>query len=355
MQTVSVSLREDKQQKPADESQLGFGQYFSDHMLLADYSPENGWHDYRIVPYGDVVLQPHNLSLHYGQLIFEGLKAYINQQGEAVMFRPKENMERMNKSGQRLCIPSLDVDFTLKAIKELIEVEKDWIPKQKGNSLYVRPFIIATENAIGVKPSSTYRFYTILSPVGSYYKGGVSPTKIYVEETYVRAVQGGTGEAKCAGNYASSLLSQVKANEKGYDQVLWLDAKEKKYVEEVGTSNVFFVMDGQVVTPELNGSILPGITRNSTLQILKHWGMDVVERKVTIEEVMEKAKDGSLSEAFATGTAAVVSPIGTLCYKDDEVIVCNNEVGPVAQKIYDGITSIQYGLEDDVFGWIDKI
>lgn len=352
--SVSITYAETKKVKP-DQENLGFGKYFTDYMLVCDYTPETGWQEFKIVPHGDMLIAPENLSLHYGQLIFEGLKAYLDNDGNPVMFRPIENFKRLNRSAQRLCMPEMNVEDTLNAVKSLIQLEKDWIPTAEGSALYIRPFMIATDNALGVRPSNNYRFITLLSPVGSYYKGGLNPTKIYVEDEYVRAVAGGTGEAKCAGNYAGSMASQIKANEKGYDQVLWLDAAQRKYVEEVGTSNLFLVINGEVVTPELSGSILPGITRDSTIKLLRHLGEPVVERKVTIEEVMEGIKNGEVTEAFATGTAAVISPIGLLRYKDDEVEINNLEPGEIAMKAYEGITGIQHGEKEDVFGWLERI
>jgi branched-chain amino acid aminotransferase len=322
-------------------------------MLLMDYSGAEGWHDARIVPYGPLSLDPSTTSLHYGQLIFEGLKAYKNKQGEVVMFRPRDNFERMNRSGARLCMPPLDIDFALKAVTELVSLEKDWIPTGEGTSLYIRPFMMATDEFVGVHPSDHYLFITILSPVGTYYKEGVSPIRIFVEDEYARSGPGGTGFTKCAGNYAASLLSQKIANEQGFAQVLWLDGREHKYIEEIGTTNAFFVIGGEVVTPPLtNGTILPGITRDSAIQLLRKQGYTVSEQAIAIEELHSAYKAGRLDEAFATGTAAVVSPIGELKWKDESMFLSGGKTGKVAQALYDELTAIQLGAKDDPFGWV---
>lgn len=352
MGKVRIEKRTDLKPKPTDETQLGFGKIFTDYMLRIDYNPEEGWHDTRIIPYGPIALEPSASCLHYGQLIFEGMKAYKNKDGKVTMFRPEENIRRLNKSARRLCMPELNEEETLNALTELIRLEQDWIPSGESSSLYIRPFVYATEGFLGVKPSSTYTLLVILSPVGSYYTGGLAPTKIYVEDEYVRAVRGGIGESKCAGNYAASLLSQVKAQEAGYNQVLWLDGVNRKFIEEVGTSNAFFVIDGTVVTPKLNGSILPGITRDSTIDWLKHNNFPMEERDITIDELIEAYENGKIDEAFATGTAAVVSPIGELRYKDRVMVFNNNEIGEIAQKVYDGITGIQKAKQEDPFGWV---
>lgn len=338
-----------------DESNLGFGNYFTDHMFVMDYDLEKGWHDPRIEPYGPLSLEPSAMVFHYGQETFEGLKAYRNQKGEIQLFRVKDNLNRLNESNDRLCIPKLDVDVMLEGIKELIRVDQDWVPSQPGTSLYVRPFVIATDPFLGVRPASTYKFLVILSPVGAYYKGGMSPTRIYVEEFYVRAVPGGTGYAKTGGNYAASLKAQVEATQKGYAQVLWLDGKEHKYIEEVGTSNAFFKINGKIHTAPLEGSILSGITRNSSITLLKSWGYEVIEEKMTIDQLAEYHKNGQLEEAFATGTAAVISPIGVLGWKGTDMVINDNQIGEVSQKLYDTMTDIQYGKVEDAFGWITAL
>lgn len=341
-------------EKP-DQNNLGFGKYFTDYMFVMDYEEGKGWFDPRIVPYGPLSLDPACMVLHYGQAIFEGMKAYRAKDGRILLFRPEKNMQRVNISNDRLCIPQVDVDFCVSAIKELVRVEENWIPTAPGTSLYIRPFIIATEAALGVKPSHTYQFIVILSPVGAYYAEGLNPVKIYVENQYVRAVRGGIGYAKTPGNYAASLKAQVEAKEKGYSQVLWLDGVEQKYIEEVGTMNVFFVIGDEIVTPMLNGSILAGITRDSTIELLKSWGMNVSERKVALEELLEANRSGELKEAFGTGTAAVISPIGELNINGEVIPLNGGKIGPISQKIYDTITGIQSGEVEDKLGWAQLV
>lgn len=351
---ISITKTANPKQKP-DKNNLGFGQYFTDHMFIMDYTEGKGWHDARIVPYAPLELDPSCMVLHYGQAIFEGLKAYKTKNGEILLFRPEKNMERVNSSNERLVIPSIDVDFGVKAIKELVKVDADWIPDAPGTSLYIRPFIIATDPYLGVRPSDTYKFIIILSPVGAYYKEGINPVKIYVESNYVRAVRGGLGYAKTVANYASSLKAQVEAKHIGYTQVLWLDGVEKKYIEEVGTMNVFFKIDGEVVTPSLEGTILPGITRMSTIELLRKAGIPVTERRISIQELYDAHAAGKLDEAFGTGTAAVISPIGEFNWNGNSITVNNGKIGPVAAKVYDTITGIQSGDLEDSYGWTQKV
>ncbi len=351
---ISITKTTNPKQKP-DQNDLGFGQYFSDHMFIMDYTEGKGWHDARIVPYAPIELDPSAMALHYGQAIFEGLKAYRTNNGEVLLFRPEKNMQRVNNSNKLLVIPQIDVDDGVQAIKELVRVDADWIPSAPGTSLYIRPFIFATDPALGVRPSYTYKFVIILSPVGAYYKEGINPVKIYVESNYVRAVRGGLGEAKTVANYAASLKAQVEAKEQGYTQVLWLDGVEKKYIEEVGTMNVFFKIDGEVVTPALTGTILPGITRMSTIELLKKAGIPVTERRVTIQEIYDAHAAGKLDEAFGTGTAAVISPIGEFSWDGKVIKVNNGKIGESAQKVYDTITGIQCGDIEDTFGWTQKV
>ena len=349
---MKITMATKTKQKP-DSNSLGFGKYFTDHMLVMRYDAANGgWQETAIMPYSDFSLDPASCVLHYGQGIFEGLKAYKNDKGEITMFRPSDNFKRMNRSAERLCMPTLDVDRAVKELEQLVELEKEWIPTQKGTSLYVRPFMVADEAFLGVHPSKKYIFCIILSPVGSYYANGLAPVKIYVEDVLTRAAVGGTGEAKCLGNYAASLLGAEKAKKMGYEQVLWLDAAEKKYVEEVGAMNMFFVIDGTVVTPMLDGSILPGITRNSAIQVLKKAGYKVEERHVSVDEIIEALKNGKLDEAFGTGTAAVISPVGTIGYKDQVYTINNNEIGKISLWLYDQITGIQTGRIEDTFNWV---
>ncbi|WP_188454264.1 branched-chain amino acid aminotransferase [Virgibacillus oceani] len=352
--TIQVDLCSTKKEKPKSD-QLQFGKVFTDHMFIMDYSDPLGWHDARIVPYQPITIDPSAMIFHYGQSVFEGLKAYLSPEGEAQLFRPEKNMQRLNRSNDRLCIPPIDEEFALQAIKELVALERDWIPASEGTSLYIRPFVISTEPYIGVAPSRHYKFIIILSPVGAYYAEGINPVKIAVENHYVRTVKGGTGEAKTGGNYAASLKAQEMVANTGYAQVLWLDGVEKKYIEEVGSMNVFFKINGEVVTPALNGSILEGVTRNSVIQLLKHWNIPVAERRVSMEEIYQAGKDGLLEEAFGTGTAAVISPIGQLTWNDEHLYVNDGNTGTVAKRLYDTLTGIQYGKEKDPFGWIEQV
>lgn len=349
-QKIAITLTENKKQKP-DASKLEFGRTYTDHMFIMDYSKENGWHNPRIIPYQPIELDPAAKVLHYGQSVFEGMKAYLSKDGEILLFRPEQNMKRINQSSHRLCIPQIDEQFALEALNELLKIDKDWIPTAEGTSLYIRPFIIATEPFLGLASSKTFQFIIICSPVGAYYKEGINPVKIMVEDEYVRAVPGGTGEAKTGGNYAASLLAQVKSAQRGYSQVLWLDGVERKYIEEVGSMNVFFKIDGEIVTPALNGSILPGITRDSIIQVLKHWNLPIVERRITIEEIFTAHENGKLEEVFGTGTAAVISPVGELIWGEKSITINNGQTGELSRKLYETLTSIQTGEIEDPFGW----
>lgn len=351
---ISITKTTNPKQKP-DQNNLGFGIHFTDHMFIMDYDEGQGWHDARIVPYAPLAVDPSAMALHYGQAIFEGLKAYRTANGEVLLFRPEKNMQRVNNSNRLLCIPEINVDDCVQAIKEVVKVDEDWIPSAPGTSLYIRPFIFASEPALGVRPAYSYQFIIILSPVGAYYKEGINPVKIYVESNYVRAVRGGLGEAKTVANYAASLKAQVEAKKDGYTQVLWLDGVEKKYIEEVGTMNVFFKIDGEVVTPALTGTILPGITRMSTIELLKQADIPVSERRITIQEIYDAHAAGKLEEAFGTGTAAVISPIGELCWDGNIIQVNDGKIGEVSQKVYNTITGIQSGELEDTFGWTQKV
>lgn len=350
---MKITLTKTRKEKP-DFAKLGFGKYFTDHMLVMDY--ENGkWNEIEILPYENFSLSPATAVLHYAQGIFEGCKAYKDKNGKITTFRTIDNFLRMNRSAERMCMPIIPVKEVMEALYELINIERDWIPTAPGTSLYIRPTMIATDPALGVHASHSYRFFIILSPVGAYYANGLKPTKIYIEDSYVRAAVGGTGEAKCMGNYAASLLAAEKAQQRNYDQVLWLDAAEKKYVEEVGAMNMFFVIDNKVVTPELTGSILPGITRDSILKILDKYGYSMEERKVSAEELYAAYKSGKLNEAFGAGTAAVVSPVGVIGYKGEDMIINNQEMGKIAEFLYDRLTGIQSGRYEDEFGWINRL
>ncbi len=340
--------------KPTDESKLAFGNIVTDHIAKMEYESGKGWSDAWIEPYGDISIDPAAMALHYGQEIFEGLKAYRGKDG-IYLFRARENFERFNRSAARLCMPEVDVDLAMEAMKKLVLLDKDWVPRTSGTSLYIRPTMVATEPHLGVRPASAYLFFIIIGPVGAYYKEGLNPVKIWVEDFYVRAAVGGTGEAKTAGNYAASLLAAEKAKEKGFTQVLWLDAAERKYVEEVGTMNMFFRVDDEVITAPLTGSILPGITRDSIIRIVKNWGMKLSERSLSIDEVIKAAKNGSLQEAFGTGTAAVISPVGQITYKGEDHIVAGGKMGELSQRLYDEIVAIQYGEKPDPYGWVERI
>ena len=346
----SVTLTQNPKVKPSSKG-LRFGTVMTDHMFIMDYTDEKGWHDGRIVPYGPIELDPAACCLHYGQEMFEGLKAYRTAEGRVQLFRPYMNAARTNRTNDRLCIPYIDEDLFVDAVKALVKVDQDWIPEGEGTALYIRPFIFATEPFLGVRRATEYKFMVILSPVGPYFVNGLSPTKMYVEDVYVRAVVGGTGEAKCAGNYGGSLKAQEIAHEKGYEQILWLDGIERKYVEEIGAANAFFVIGDEICTSELNGSILPGITRNSIIALCKEKGYKVSERKISIDELEEAYKKGELKEMFAAGTAAIISPVGELLYKGDNMIINNNEIGPIAQEMYDTIYGIQTGKIEDFMNW----
>ncbi len=346
---------EKMKKKPVDESKLGFGKIFTDHMFTAKYHVDKGWHDAVIEPYRAFSLDPTSMCLHYGQEIFEGMKAYRGKDGAIFLFRPDENIKRMNVSAERMCMAAIDEGMFMDGLKKLILLEKDWIPRGIGTSLYIRPTLIATEKALGVHPANEYLFFIVVGPVGAYYPEGFNPTKMYVSEEYVRSVRGGTGNCKAAGNYAASLYASRIANEMGYTQVLWLDAIEMKYIEEVGTSNVFFVIDDELITPPLGGTILPGVTRDSVIRIARSWGIPVNERPISIDEVLSAHADGSLKEAFASGTAAIVSPIGQFFYKGRESIINKGEVGALTEKLYNEILQIQYGEKEDPFGWRIKV
>ncbi|RXK17686.1 branched-chain amino acid aminotransferase [Macrococcus sp. DPC7161] len=349
---LEVQTREVLQEKPSGV--LGFGRYFTDYMYSADYTEDKGWHNEKIVPYEPISMSPASQSIHYGQSVFEGLKAYKTSKG-IQLFRPEENFKRMNQSLSRLEMPNIDVEASVDALKQLVALEADWVPSEPGQALYIRPVIFANEPFLGVRPANQYKFLIILSPVGAYYGDGqLQPTKIYVEDEYVRAVRGGVGFAKVAGNYAASLLAQSKAGKLGYDQVLWLDGVEQKYVEEVGSMNIFFVYGNKLVTPALNGSILPGITRKSILELAQSLGYEVEEKRISIEEVFGDVKAGRITEIFGSGTAVVISPVGEIKYKD-QIATVPEQVGSVTRELYDTYTSIQNGTRDDVFGWIEKV
>ena len=352
---ISITKTTSPKSKPQDQSKLGFGQFYTDHMFIMNYDEGEGWHDARIVPYGPISLDPAAMCLHYGQEVFEGMKAYKRADGKVQLFRPEKNMARLNVSNERLCIPQVDEAFCVEAIKKLVEVDQDWIPTEPGTSLYIRPFIFAIDPHVGVHPAKHLMFVVILSPVGAYYPKGLDPVDIYVEEKYVRAVKGGMGFTKTGGNYAASLKAQDEAASKGYTQVLWLDGVERKYIEEVGTMNVFFIIGDEVITPELSGSILAGVTRMSVIELLKSKGFKVSERRLSIQEVYDVHANGTLKEAFGTGTAAVISPIGTFEWEGKKITVADGGIGETSQMLYDTITAIQHGKIKYEYGWTVEI
>lgn len=351
MQAIRIERTTCPKEKPGPDNPLIFGTIFTDHMFEMDYEEGKGWLDARIVPYHKLELDPSAMVFHYGQEMFEGLKAYKAEDDRILLFRPDKNIERANRSNQRICIPQIPEGLFLEAIKMVVKEDQDWIPTKKGTSLYIRPFVIATDPFLGVRPSHTYKFMIILSPVGAYYESGMNPVKIWIEDEYVRAVKGGIGEAKTGGNYVASLASQVKAHEEGYSQVLWLDGIHRKYIEEVGAMNIFFKINKRVITPALNGSILPGITRNSVIALCSQWGIPVEERQISVDEVVAAARSGAMEECFGTGTAAVVSPVGEMRYGDEKMRISGGEIGELTRRIYDNITGIQLGKTEGPAGW----
>ncbi len=352
---MQIVKREHLKQKPQAGTALGFGRYFTDYMFTMKYTVEKGWHDAKIQPNEPLQFDLGTSIFHYAQGIFEGMKAFLQPDGSVGVFRPDENWTRMNNSARRMCIPEFPVPVVEEGLEELLKLEKDWIPKEAGTALYIRPTIVATRVMLGVHASTEYLFFIILSPVGSYYAHGLEPTKLLVEDHYTRATIGGTGEAKCLGNYAASMKAGEEAAEKGFDQVLWLDAQEKRYVEEVGSMNIFFVIGGEVVTPALVGSILPGITRKSCLHILRERGYKTSERRVSIEEIIAAIGNGTLTEAFGTGTAAVISPVGLIRYKKRDYTIGGGKMGLITKMLYDAVTGVQYGTRQDEYGWMKII
>ena len=354
---LNIKIEKTKSPKtlPGADNPLRFGTIFTDHMFIMNYETGKGWFDPRVVPYEPINLEPSAMVFHYGQEMFEGLKAYKTADGRTLLFRPNKNIERANNSNRRLCIPEIPEEDFLQAIKTVVKTDEAWIPTKPGTSLYIRPFVIATDPFLGVRPSDRYLFIIILSPVGPYYPEGLDPVKIWIEDEYVRAVKGGIGEAKTGGNYVASLRSQVKAHDEGYSQVLWLDGVHRKYIEEVGAMNIFFKIKGTIVTPELNGSILPGVTRDSVINLCKHWGLPVKECRISVDDILEAYNNGTLEEVFGTGTAAVISPVGQLRFEDKIMKVQDGGIGPVSQKLYDTITGIQLGKMKDDLNWTVEV
>jgi branched-chain amino acid aminotransferase len=347
---IRITRTTTKRDKPKDKD-LAFGTVFTDHMFVMDFEEEKGWYDPRVEPYGPLPLDPATAVLHYGQGLFEGLKAFRGKGGTIRLFRPQKHVERLNRTAHRMCIPAIDPDLILKSWTTLVDVDRDWVPSSVGTSLYIRPTVIASEPFLGVRPAKQYLYYVIVSPVGPYYPEGLAPTKIKVIDRYVRAVAGGLGEAKTSANYAASLYAAEEAKHEGFTQVLWLDGVHHRFVEEVGTSNIMLKIGGEVITPPLAGTILPGVTRDSALTLMRGWGVRVAERPVTIDEVVEAADRGTLEEVWATGTAAVISPVGELAYQGRRLVVNQGRIGEVAQKLYDTIVAIQYGEAPDPHRW----
>ena len=351
---IKFIKREELQEKP-DQKKLGFGKYFADYMFTMDYDEGIGWHDATIRPYGPIEMNPATVVLHYAQETFEGLKAYRRADGQIQLFRPEMNARRMINSNERLCMATIPEDMFIEAVNALVKAEEDWVPSEPETSLYIRPFAFACESSLGVHKSKAYKFVIILSPVGAYYAEGLAPVKIMVEDEYVRAVQGGTGFTKCGGNYAGSILGQVKAEKMGYSQVLWLDGEHRKYVEEVGTMNIMFKIAGEIYTAPIEGTVLPGVTRDSMIHLLRDWGYKVNETRLSVDDLMKAGHDGTLEEVFGTGTAAVISPVGELRYKDDVVTVNDFKIGELTQKLYDTLTGIQWGKLPDKYGWTVEV
>lgn len=348
--TLHKASANEMKPKP-DQDNLGFGQYFTDHMFTMRWNRHHGWHDASIRPYQPYNLDPAAMVFHYGQAIFEGMKAYRGKDDQIFLFRPNDNFTRMNQSAVRMCMPRFPQDRVLQTLRAMVYLDQEWVPRMEGATLYIRPTMIATEPALGLRPAEEYLFFIITCPVGAYYPEGFNPTKIYVEDKYVRAMPGGVGNAKTAGNYAASVRAQVEAQQKGYTQVLWLDAVERKYIEEVGTSNIFFLIEDELVTPPLEGTILPGITRDSVLQLARDFGYQVSERRLTIDEVIRASESGTLRESFGTGTAAVIAPVGELCYRDTRIQINGGATGELSKRLYDELQAIQFGYREDPHKW----
>ncbi|WP_418972041.1 branched-chain amino acid aminotransferase [Allofournierella sp.] len=355
MLEIKIEKNRQPKEKPADETRLGFGKLFTDHMFLMDYAEGQGWHDPRILPYGPLAMDPATTVFHYAQEVFEGMKAYRTAEGEIQLFRPECNGQRMVDTCDRMCIPAIPVEDYVQAVAALVDLERDWVPHADGASLYIRPFIIGTDVGLGVHASKSYKFIIICSPSGAYYAEGINPVRIYVEDEYIRAAPGLTGFCKCGGNYAASIKAGALAEEKGFAQVLWLDGVEKKYVEEVGSMNIMFKIGGKVYTAACTGTVLPGVTRRSCIELCRDWGYEVVEGPLAIDDVMAAARDGRLEEVFGTGTAAVISPVGELVWKDEQAVIGGGKIGPLTQKLYDTLTGIQWGKLPDEKGWTCRV
>lgn len=352
---ITIEQTQNPKTRPSENDPLTFGTIFTDHMFSCDYIEGQGWINPRVEPYHTLSLEPSAMVFHYGQEMFEGLKAYLAEDGRVLLFRPDMNAKRAARSNRRLCIPEIPEELFVEAVKAVVNVDRQWVPSREGTSLYIRPFVIATDPFLGVRPSNTYQFVIILSPVGAYYPEGLNPVKIWIEDDYVRAVKGGIGEAKTGGNYVASMAAQVKAHDEGYSQVLWLDGVERTYIEEVGAMNIFFKINGTVVTPQLSGSILPGVTRDSCLTLCREWGYPVEERRISYQELIAAAQDGSLEEVWGTGTAAVISPVGVLRHQDKVMIIRDGGIGELSARLYETITGIQTGRLKDEHGWVVEV
>lgn len=355
MLRIDIQRTSKPKAKPEADAALGFGHIFTDHMFVMNYAESKGWHDARILPYQPLSLSPASMVFHYGQEVFEGLKAYPAGDGQAILFRPDMNAARLQSSSDRLCIPRIPTEDFIQAVSALVDIDREWIPTREGCSLYIRPFIIATDDFLGVAPSKTYLFIIILSPSGAYYASGMNPVNIWIEDNYVRAVRGGMGFTKAGGNYAVSLIGQEKAHREGYAQVLWLDGVEQRYIEEVGAMNIFFKIDNEVVTPSLGDSVLPGVTRDSVLKLCALWGIPARERRISVEELLKAQHEGRLQEVFGTGTAAVISPVGKLRYRDEVFTIGDGKTGPLSQRLYDSLTAIQWGRAKDELNWTIRV
>jgi branched-chain amino acid aminotransferase len=354
MNPIRITRATTLKKKPKD-GELGFGQIFTDHMFLADFQEEKGWYDPRVEPYGPIPMDPAAAVLHYAQAVFDGLKAFRGVDGKVRLFRPDKHVERMNTSARRLCIPPLDPEMALASIVMLVGLDREWVPRTVGTSLYVRPTVIANEAFLGVRPAKSYIYYVILSPVGAYYPEGMAPVKIRVEEKYVRAVEGGLGAAKTGANYAASLMAGEEAKHSGYTQVLYLDGVHRRYLDEVGTMNMMVKIGDEVITPPLSGTILAGVTRDSVLTLLRDWGIRATERPIGIDEVVAAHKSGTLAEAWGTGTAAVISPVGELAYRGEKMVIGGGQIGPLTQRLYDAIVGVQYGRTPDPHNWTVEV
>ncbi len=354
MEPIRITRATTRKKRPKD-SDLGFGKVFTDHIFVMDFQEEKGWYDPRVEPYAPFSLDPAAAVLHYAQSVFDGLKAFRGRDDKVRLFRSQKHIERMNNSAKRMCIPPLDPDLALKSLVTLVGIDRDWVPASVGHSLYVRPTIIASEPFLGVRPSRSYVYFVILSPVGAYYPEGMNPVKILVVDKYVRAVEGGVGAAKTAGNYAASLLAAEEAKRAGYTQVLWLDGVHRRYIDEVGTMNIMVKIGDEIITPPLTGAILPGVTRDSALTLMREWGLRVSERQVSIDEVREAAHRSTLEEVWGTGTAAVISPVGELAYKGERIVIHGGRIGELTQRLYDAIVAIQYATAPDTHGWTVEV